>query len=66
MLIASVFSLIIYKLNYWQKFYIVIFFKFDKNSKIYIYFSILILNLLIYLRIEYSKNLVLDFEKAAK
>ena len=48
---TSFFSIIIYKLNYWQKFYLVILLKVDKNSKIHLYYTMLTFELIVDFRI---------------
>ena len=44
---AGIFNIIVYKLSYWQELYLIILVKIEKDSKIYFYYSILILDLAI-------------------
>ena len=46
---ASVLGIIISKLSYWQKLYLIILLKIDKNSKLSFYCTILLLDLVVYI-----------------
>ena len=43
----NIFSIILFKLNYQQKFYLVMLLKFEKNLEIHFYYTTLILSLAI-------------------
>ena len=47
MIIADIFNIIIYKLSYKKKSYLIILFKIDKELKVYLYYIILIFGLFI-------------------
>ena len=49
-----------------QKFYLVILFKFDKNLIIYIYYTILLLDLTVCLKTKCNKFFIFDTEKEEK
>lgn len=57
-----IFSIIINKLNYYYKFSLVILFLIYKNLKIYLYFTFLLFNLAINLRIKSYKEFSLNIK----
>lgn len=59
----SFFSIIIYKFSNWQKFYKIILLKVNKDLELYFYYTILILDFSISLRIKNSEKLILDSKK---
>ena len=60
---TDIFSIIEYKISYWQKLYLVIYVEVCKNLEVTFYCSILIYSLFISLRIESNRKSVLDFKK---
>lgn len=62
----DIFSIIIVKLYYQQKFDLVILFKVNKYLKIDFYFSISLFGLTIHLKIKYSKYFEFNIREKAK
>ena len=58
-----IFSVIICKVSYWQKLYLIFLLKVDKNLEIHFYYTIFIFGLLINLRVKGNRKLILDFEE---
>lgn len=56
-----IFGIIINKLSYWEELNLVILLVVNKNPEISLYYTILSLNLAVNLKIEGSKELLLDF-----
>lgn len=56
-------SIIIHKFCYRQELCVIVLFSIDKGTKISFYYAILFLSLAIYLRIKYSKKLLLNTKK---
>lgn len=63
---AGIFSVIIHKLIYQQKFNLIVLLKIDKNLKINLYNTLLLFDLAISLKIKSNKKLPLDLEKIIK
>ena len=63
---ARIFSVVIYKLSYWQELCPIILLEVDKSSKIGLHGAVLSFCLTIYLRIESSGEPLLDAKKVAK
>lgn len=61
-----IFDIILCKFGYQKELSLVILFKVNKSLKIGLYYTILALYLLISLRVEYSKKLLLNAKKIAK
>lgn len=60
---ACIFDFVVYKLGYWQQFYLVILFEVDKSSTISLYYAILTFCLIVSLKVKYREKLLLDIEK---
>ena len=63
---ACIFSIVISKLGYWQKFCPVILFKFDKSLEVSFYHTILTFGLAIYLKMKSCRKFLFDSEKVAE
>lgn len=66
MIRANIFNIILYKLNYWLEFCLIILLIFIKNLKINLFYTILIFCLVINLIIEYHRKLLFNIKKIAK
>ena len=60
MLNISIFDIIVNKLYFYQKFYIVVLFEIDKNLELYLYYTIFFFYLVVNLKIKDNKNLLFN------
>ena len=56
----SIFDIIVNKLYFYQKFYIVVLFEIDKNLELYLYYTIFFFYLVVNLKIKDNKNLLFN------
>lgn len=63
---SYIFGIFLYKLSHWQEFCLVIQFEIDKDTQVYLYYTVLALDLAICLEIEYGLEFLFNIEKVVE